>query len=118
MRNKIADFYQNYVIVPLYFDFDQFLTLRFPFVVNAFKHTVQRKGLSPVCVRMWICNAEEDEKFLLHTWHKCFGEPYIEKKTVNFLNLSVKINDKNEITEIYNAMQLEKTFHFINYTEN
>jgi len=36
---------------------------------------VHRKGLSPVWVLMWICSAEDEEKFLLHTLHKCLGEP-------------------------------------------
>lgn len=46
-------------------------TFKLPLVVKAFWHTVQRNGLSPVWVRMCICSAELDEKFLLHTWHKC-----------------------------------------------
>lgn len=41
-------------------------------MVKAFWQTLHRNGLSPVCVRIWICKAELDEKFLLHTWHKCF----------------------------------------------
>lgn len=28
-------------------------------------------GFSPVCVRVWICNAEADEKFFEHTLHTC-----------------------------------------------
>lgn len=50
------------------------LTLRLPFVVKAFWQTAHRKGLSPVCVRMWICSADDDEKFLRHTPHKCLED--------------------------------------------
>lgn len=46
-------------------------TLRFPLVVKAFPQTEHLKGLSPVCVRMWICRADPEEKFFLHTWHRC-----------------------------------------------
>lgn len=28
-------------------------------------------GFSPVCVRLWICNAEADEKLFEHTLHVC-----------------------------------------------
>lgn len=64
------------------------LTLRFPLVVNAFKQTVQRNGLSPVCVRMWICRADEDEKFLLHTRQRCFGEPGKVQQSVNHCRIN------------------------------
>jgi hypothetical protein len=40
-------------------------------VVKAFWQMVHWKGLSPVCVLMWIWSAEDEEKFLLQTWHKC-----------------------------------------------
>lgn len=50
------------------------LTFKLPLVVNAFRHTVHRNGLSPVCVRMCIWSADDDEKFLWHTLHKCLGE--------------------------------------------
>lgn len=42
-------------------------TFRFPLVVNAFPQTEHLKGRSPVCVRMWICSAEPEEKFFLQT---------------------------------------------------
>jgi hypothetical protein len=50
-------------------------TLRLPFVVNTFWQIVHLKGLSAVWVCMCICSADEDEKFLLQTWHKSFGKP-------------------------------------------
>lgn len=50
-------------------------TLRLPLVVKALWQIVHLNGLSPVCVRICICKADEDEKFLLQTWHKCFGKP-------------------------------------------
>lgn len=50
------------------------LTLRFPLVVKAFWQTAHRKGLSPVCVRMWICKADDDEKFLRQTPQRCFDD--------------------------------------------
>lgn len=49
-------------------------TLRFPLVVNAFWHTAHRNGLSPVCVRICICSADDDEKFLRHTPQRCFDD--------------------------------------------
>lgn len=30
--------------------------------------------MSPVCVRMWICSADEEEKFLRHTPHRCLED--------------------------------------------
>ena len=50
-------------------------TFRFPLVVNAFPQTEHLKGLSPVCVLMWICRADPDEKPFLHTWQRCFTAP-------------------------------------------
>jgi hypothetical protein len=50
-------------------------TLRLPLVVNAFWQIVHLKGLFPVWVRMCMCSADEDEKFLLQTWHKSFAKP-------------------------------------------
>ena len=51
--------------------------------------TVQLKGRSPVCVRIWICNAEPDEKFFLQTRQICLlveeGEPVTNK--VNSVNI-------------------------------
>ena len=45
--------------------------MRFPLVVKALPHTVHRKGLSPVCVRLWICKAEPELKFFLQTGQMC-----------------------------------------------
>lgn len=50
------------------------LTLRFPLVVNAFWQTAHRKGLSPVCVRIWICRADDEEKFLRQTPQRCLED--------------------------------------------
>ena len=34
-------------------------------------HMEHLKGLSPVCVLMWISSAEPEQKFLAHTRHTC-----------------------------------------------
>lgn len=48
-------------------------TFRFPFVVKAFPQTVHLKGLSPVCVLIWICRALALLKPFWQTWHWCFS---------------------------------------------
>jgi hypothetical protein len=68
------------------------VTLRLPLVVNAFWQIVHLKGLSPVWVRMCICSADEDEKFLLQTWHKCFGMPANTHTTLLHIKLLAFIN--------------------------
>lgn len=65
-------------------------------MVKAFWQTAQRKGLSPVCVRIWICRAEDEEKFFRQTPHKCLDDAggggcvgplgTVEKKTQIKLN--------------------------------
>ena len=45
--------------------------MRLPFVVKALPHMEHLKGLSPVCVLMWISSAEPEQKFLAHTLHTC-----------------------------------------------
>ena len=49
----------------------QVYTFKFPLVVKDLPHTVQLNGRSPVWVRMWICNAEPEEKFFLQTRQMC-----------------------------------------------
>ena len=40
-------------------------------MVKALPHMEHLKGLSPVCVLMWISSAEPEQKFLAHTLHTC-----------------------------------------------
>ena len=40
-------------------------------MVKAFPHMEHLKGLSPVCVLMWISSAEPEQKFFVHTLHTC-----------------------------------------------
>ena len=40
-------------------------------MVKALPHMEHLKGLSPVCVLMWISSAEPEQKFLAHTRHTC-----------------------------------------------
>lgn len=47
-------------------------------MVNALPHTWHLNGLSPVCVRMWICSADAELKGFMHTMHMCL-EP--ERRT-------------------------------------
>ena len=43
---------------------------------------------------MCICKADDEEKFLLQTWHKCFGTPAAREK-VRLLVISRRITVKN-----------------------